>query len=487
MSINRLFGQNDYSIYANNVTANNLNATNITFDNIELNGDLDMKPNKKITMDMWQGSDPAYPDHIQLWGSTYGLGITTNSLNIITDGAGHIKQNIGSSNVTDAHNTSYDIHKSTNVDSGSAADDTYLILNATGATKNTILQLKEASGTYDIKRDGATKGLEISQTGDSINSDISISTGTGAIIQNGKMTVNGDETLKGALTMRELDVIYLGGADSNPNFWAIYKNSIGAGNENLVFYSNGSASGQDIAMLLGAGELYVNGNETVTGTLKAESEIQLRSLYPITFGAADGGSDIWGIYKNTGPNNNLLLYQTGNALNQDMEIQTNGGKVQMSNMSLSGKLYDSTNSEGTAGQVLSSTGTATTWTNSSGLQISRDIFMNSNGQILSGNDFIGITGLGSNTSGWSFPRASTITNIFVQINVSPGSGNSWDFIIRRNGVDTSLIGTLAGPSALQINQSGSVSFNAGDNFDIRIQKNGSPGNVTYTYCTVTYQ
>lgn len=86
MSINALFHPNDYNLFCNNLNAQEL----VVVDNLDLQGNLSVANNKKISMGSWAGSDANIPDHIDLWGGLFGLGITAGHLNLIASGSNHV-------------------------------------------------------------------------------------------------------------------------------------------------------------------------------------------------------------------------------------------------------------------------------------------------------------------------------------------------------------------------------------------------------------
>jgi len=360
MSINRLFGQNEYSIYANNVITNDITAGTFTVDtldvnNLTLNGDLTMQNNKDITMGDWVGSDISVPDHIDLYGGAYGLGITNGNFNVIGDRLGNVNINIGSENVIQTNANSHTIHKETDIDSGDPTIETYLNMNATSGTNSCIIQMGDATGRYKIQRTGNNKELSIYQVGDSTDTNVRITTGNGRLIQSG------------------------------------------------------------------AGGILCN------GLMDCGVGIRVRA-----------------------------------------------------------QLYDGTNTAGTSGQILTSTGTGTLW-QSSATSLGNQIFLNANGTTLNNNYYLGITGLtttGGNAS-YSFARASTITTMYVQINASPGVGNGWTFYLQQDGIDTSFSAAIT-DNMTQITATGSISYNVGDNYSVRIQKMGSATNASYVFVTLVY-
>lgn len=197
MSINRLLGQNNYNLYSNEITVNTatVSGTLNVDGTIAIDGDLNLQNNKKITMDAWTGSDKYIPDHIDLWGSTFGLGITSGNLNIIADGASDINQNIGTSTITKANNGGFSINRNTEINSGSGLIQSQLNINTDDITPNNCaIVLGNSTGYYAIQRTGNNKELSIFQSGDSVNTNVVFTTGTGRIIQfgTGGMQLNGE-------------------------------------------------------------------------------------------------------------------------------------------------------------------------------------------------------------------------------------------------------------------------------------------------------
>lgn len=219
----------------------------------------------------------------------------------------------------------------------------------------------------------------------------------------------------------------------------------------------------------------------------------------INMGDSNGNYTI----QRTGNNKELSIYQTGDSVNTNLVFTTGTGQIiqygtggmqingdffSLGDAHISHKLFDGANSSGSAGYLLASTGSAVSWVPSSSAAVNHEIFMNSKGATLINGTFIGIPGYDNNGANvtYSFPRNAVITNIFAQINVAPGNANGWFFWIQKNGVDTALLTTLA-DNVTQNNQSGSIAYNAGDNFTVRIEKSGSPPNVSHCFVTVTYQ
>jgi len=72
------------------------------------------------------------------------------------------------------------------------------------------------------------------------------------------------------------------------------------------------------------------------------------------------------------------------------------------------------------------------------------------------------------------PVAGTISNFYVILNGSPGSGNSFTFVVRKNGVDTLVTCTISGTNTTGSDLTNSVSFAAGDYISIMVTPTGNP-------------
>jgi hypothetical protein len=73
------------------------------------------------------------------------------------------------------------------------------------------------------------------------------------------------------------------------------------------------------------------------------------------------------------------------------------------------------------------------------------------------------------------PVSGNISNFYVVLDVSPGSGKSYTFVVRKNGVDTSITCTISDTNTTGSDLTHSVSFTAGDYISICvIPSAGSP-------------
>ena len=364
MSINILFNPNDFNLNSNSITVNTATVSGtLNIDGtIAIDGDLALQANKNISMGSWVGTDNSIPDHIKLFDDSYGLGVTAGNLNIIAATNDSINQNVGSNTITTANNGAYVINRNTQIDSGSASIQSQLNINTDNVTPNNCdIVLGNSTGYYAIQRTGNNKELSIFQFGDSVDTNIVLSTGAGQIVQNG------------------------------------------------------------------SGGIQCNGGLTVNGT---SSVIDIKI------------------------NNSLL---------------------------------DSTNSAGTNGQVLTTTGTQTLWASSTSIA-ENQIFLNSNGGTINSDIFIGLSGItitGASAS-YAFAKQSTITGMFVQINAAPGNLNFWIFHLQKNGVDNLLTVSFT-DNTTQNSNIGNVAFNAGDNYTVRIEKVGTPPDITSCLVTLIYQ
>lgn len=189
----------------------------------------------------------------------------------------------------------------------------------------------------------------------------------------------------------------------------------------------------------------------------------------------------WTIQR-TGNNQELAIFQNGNSINTNLSLLLGTGiLINNSNMSLNGAFRDTHNVAGTAGQVLTSTGTATQWASNES-----QIFLNSNGVALDGG-YISqttFTNTGANAS-YSFARNTTVVGFYVQIDAAAGA-NSWIFTLQKNGVNAGMSATLTGTTT-SFSATGSVSYNAGDNFTMAITKGGAPPAVSSCFVTILYR
>ena len=82
------------------------------------------------------------------------------------------------------------------------------------------------------------------------------------------------------------------------------------------------------------------------------------------------------------------------------------------------------------------------------------------------------------------PRACTLRNFRVRHNTGAGNGNNVVYTVRKNGVATSLVATLASTANDGSDLTNSVAFAAGDLIDIEVTKATSigttPSDITAT-------
>jgi len=72
------------------------------------------------------------------------------------------------------------------------------------------------------------------------------------------------------------------------------------------------------------------------------------------------------------------------------------------------------------------------------------------------------------------PVAGTLSNFYVILDGSPGSGNSYTFIVRNNGEDTLVTCTISGTGTTGSDLTNSVSFEAGDYISIMVTPASRP-------------
>lgn len=73
------------------------------------------------------------------------------------------------------------------------------------------------------------------------------------------------------------------------------------------------------------------------------------------------------------------------------------------------------------------------------------------------------------------PGAFTLSNFYVSLGASPGSGKSWTFIIVKNGSDTALSITITDSAVTGSDDTNTASFSAGDTIAIKSSPTSTPG------------
>jgi outer membrane protein assembly factor BamB len=68
----------------------------------------------------------------------------------------------------------------------------------------------------------------------------------------------------------------------------------------------------------------------------------------------------------------------------------------------------------------------------------------------------------------AMPVAGTVSNFYVNLDGSPSSGNSYTFVVRKNGADTAVTCDISGTDTTGSDLSNSVSFNVGDYISIMV-------------------
>ena len=86
------------------------------------------------------------------------------------------------------------------------------------------------------------------------------------------------------------------------------------------------------------------------------------------------------------------------------------------------------------------------------------------------------TGVSSVESGSQqfMPVAGTVSRFYIILNISPGSGKSFTFIVRKNGAATPVTCTISGTATTGSDLTNSVSFTAGDRISIMVTPAGNP-------------
>jgi hypothetical protein len=72
------------------------------------------------------------------------------------------------------------------------------------------------------------------------------------------------------------------------------------------------------------------------------------------------------------------------------------------------------------------------------------------------------------------PVAGTISEFYVNLDGSPGSGNSYTFVVRKNGADTPVTCTISGTDTTGYDLTNSVDFDAGDLISVRVTPFSNP-------------
>lgn len=234
---------------------------------------------------------------------------------------------------------------------------------------------------------------------------------------------------------------------------------------------------------LNSKNLIISGNQTVNGILTVNSNEILNGFLLVPTAPGGGlllgtGNDRWLI--NNNPFNSLVIAQQGATINKDFFILVGTGNLVVDgNMHLTNGFRDSTNSLGTNGQILSSTGVATQW-----ISNIKHIYCQSATNVASGN-YIGISG----NSVLYFNSAILVANsmnldqLDITVGAAPGVGNSYQFILYKNGIITANSITISNNAT-----SGNIAFLepmiAGDTFSVRLNIIGAANPVVLmTYST----
>jgi hypothetical protein len=76
------------------------------------------------------------------------------------------------------------------------------------------------------------------------------------------------------------------------------------------------------------------------------------------------------------------------------------------------------------------------------------------------------------------PANGTLKNFFVFIENAPGSGDSWTFVVRKNGVSSAVTCVISGSTATSCSDlTHTETFAPGDLISIKITHGGSPTNA----------
>jgi len=107
------------------------------------------------------------------------------------------------------------------------------------------------------------------------------------------------------------------------------------------------------------------------------------------------------------------------------------------------------------------------------------LLSSSNGTTFTNNNYRGLVGNKANEATEFdaqivFPTAGTLKKVYLELNVAPGAGYSKAVVVRKNGVDTSLVATVSDTNTTGNDTSNTVTIAAGDKVTYRQSTSGSP-------------
>src|SRR5690606_35036471 len=152
-------------------------------------------------------------------------------------------------------------------------------------------------------------------------------------------------------------------------------------------------------------------------------------------------------------------------------------------------VVDNSNSVGTNGQVLTSTGTGVQWTTPAASSPTNFITFCSGSNIGNGVYLRPFSGLGGGSFAQNcliIPRACTISSITAGVSIAPGNATAgWTFTVYRNGVATSMAVSVIGVATTANKFSGTLALSQFDRIAVFIQQVNGPA-TPVGYVTLEY-
>ena len=155
----------------------------------------------------------------------------------------------------------------------------------------------------------------------------------------------------------------------------------------------------------------------------------------------------------------------------------------------SSTIVDNSNSVGTNGQVLTSTGTGVQWTTQAASTPTNFITFCSGSNINNGVYLRPFSGLGGGTFSQNcliIPRACTISSITAGVSIAPGNATAgWTFTVYLNGVATAMAVSIIGVSITANKFTGTLACAQFDRIAVFIQRVNGPA-TPVGYVTLEY-